>query len=58
VAVFRSDMILAHRRYVGQVNVVDNFTRLLLSLLATGIAPGSFYQTDATDIGPGRITRG
>jgi fatty acid CoA ligase FadD9 len=27
--------------------VVDNFTRLLLSLLTTGIAPGSFYQTDA-----------
>jgi len=47
VAVFRSDMILAHSRYLGQVNVVDNFTRLLLSLLATGIAPGSFYQTDA-----------
>ena len=47
VAVFRSDMILAHSRYVGQVNVVDNFTRLLFSLLATGIAPGSFYQTDA-----------
>ena len=47
VAVFRSDMILAHSRYVGQLNVVDNFTRLLLSLLVTGIAPGSFYQTDA-----------
>jgi fatty acid CoA ligase FadD9 len=47
VAVFRSDMILAHGRYVGQLNVVDNFTRLLFSLLATGIAPGSFYQTDA-----------
>jgi fatty acid CoA ligase FadD9 len=47
VAVFRSDMILAHSRYVGQLNAVDNFTRLLLSLLATGIAPGSFYQTDA-----------
>jgi fatty acid CoA ligase FadD9 len=47
VAVFRSDMILAHSRYVGQVNVVDNFTRLIFSLLATGIAPGSFYQTDA-----------
>ncbi|HXO23443.1 MAG TPA: carboxylic acid reductase, partial [Streptosporangiaceae bacterium] len=46
VAVFRSDMILAHSRYVGQLNVVDNFTRLLLSLLTTGIAPGSFYQTD------------
>src|SRR5271170_722942 len=47
VAVFRSDMILAHSRYVGQLNVVDNFTRLVLSLLTTGIAPGSFYQTDA-----------
>jgi fatty acid CoA ligase FadD9 len=47
VAVFRSDMILAHSRYVGQVNVVDNFTRLLLSLLTAGIAPGSFYRTDA-----------
>jgi fatty acid CoA ligase FadD9 len=47
VAVFRSDMILAHSQYVGQVNVVDNFTRLIFSLLATGVAPGSFYQTDA-----------
>jgi fatty acid CoA ligase FadD9 len=47
VAVFRSDMILAHSRYVGQLNVPDNFTRLIFSLLATGIAPGSFYQTDA-----------
>ncbi|BCZ20289.1 carboxylic acid reductase [Mycobacterium senriense] len=47
VTVFRSDMILAHSRYVGQLNVVDNFTRLIFSLLATGIAPGSFYQTDA-----------
>jgi fatty acid CoA ligase FadD9 len=47
VAVFRSDMILAHSRYVGQLNVVDNFTRLVFSLLTTGIAPGSFYQTDA-----------
>src|ERR1700759_5844297 len=45
VAVFRSDLILAHSQYVGQLNVVDNFTRLLLSLLVTGIAPGSFYQT-------------
>jgi fatty acid CoA ligase FadD9 len=47
VAVFRSDMILARSRYVGQLNVVDNFTRLIFSLLATGIAPGSFYQSDA-----------
>jgi fatty acid CoA ligase FadD9 len=47
VAVFRSDMILAHSRYVGQLNVPDMFTRLLLSLLATGSAPKSFYVTDA-----------
>ncbi|GBE65244.1 putative fatty-acid-CoA ligase FadD [Mycobacterium sp. MFM001] len=47
VAVFRSDMILAHSRYSGQVNVTDMFTRLILSLLATGIAPRSFYQLDA-----------
>ncbi|MFJ5120164.1 carboxylic acid reductase [Kitasatospora sp. NPDC088548] len=47
VAVFRSDMILAHSRYAGQVNVPDMFTRLLLSLVATGIAPGSFYRTGA-----------
>jgi fatty acid CoA ligase FadD9 len=47
VAVFRSDMILAHSRYAGQLNVPDAFTRLMLSLLTTGIAPSSFYQTDA-----------
>ncbi|HTZ14435.1 MAG TPA: carboxylic acid reductase [Mycobacterium sp.] len=47
VAVFRSDLILAHSRYAGQVNVPDAFTRLIFSLLATGIAPRSFYQTDA-----------
>ncbi|BAX90410.1 carboxylic acid reductase [Mycobacterium shigaense] len=47
VAVFRSDLILAHSRYAGQLNVPDMFTRLIISLLATGIAPFSFYQTDA-----------
>jgi fatty acid CoA ligase FadD9 len=47
VAVFRSDQILAHSRFVGQLNVPDSFTRLVLSLLATGIAPWSFYQVDA-----------
>ncbi|WP_067669956.1 carboxylic acid reductase [Nocardia miyunensis] len=46
VAVFRSDMILAHSRYTGQVNVTDMFTRLVLSLVATRIAPRSFYQLD------------
>ncbi|MBO0816007.1 MAG: thioester reductase domain-containing protein, partial [Actinobacteria bacterium] len=45
VAVFRPGMILAHSRLAGQLNVPDMFTRLLLSLLTTGIAPGSFYAT-------------
>ncbi|MFI9381536.1 carboxylic acid reductase [Kutzneria sp. NPDC052558] len=47
VSVFRSDLILAHSRYRGQVNVPDVFTRLLLSLIATGIAPKSFYRPDS-----------
>ncbi|KND26285.1 carboxylic acid reductase [Streptomyces acidiscabies] len=42
VTVFRSGVLLAHTRYAGQLNVPDLFTRLLLSLAATGIAPGSF----------------
>ena len=61
VAVFRSDMILAHTRYAGQLNVPDAFTRLILSLLATGIAPRSFYETDADGraaAGPLRRTAG
>jgi fatty acid CoA ligase FadD9 len=47
VAVFRSDLILAHSLYAGQVNVPDMFTRLIFSLLVTGIAPFSFYESDA-----------
>lgn len=43
VTVFRSDMILAHSTYTGQLNVPDMFTRLMLTLVATGLAPGSFY---------------
>jgi fatty acid CoA ligase FadD9 len=43
-AVFRADMIMAHPRYVGQLNMPDMFTRLILSVIATGIAPQSFYQ--------------
>jgi fatty acid CoA ligase FadD9 len=46
VAVFRCDMILADATYVGQLNVPDVLTRLMLSLVATGIAPGSFYESD------------
>nr|WP_264045064.1 non-ribosomal peptide synthetase [Mycobacterium paraffinicum] len=47
VTVFRCGMILAHATHVGQLNVPDNFTRMLFSLLVTGIAPASFYQLDA-----------
>jgi fatty acid CoA ligase FadD9 len=47
VAVFRCDMILADTTYAGQLNLPDMFTRMMLSLVATGIAPGSFYQLDA-----------
>ena len=48
VAVFRCDMILADTTYAGQLNVPDMFTRLILSLVATGVAPNSFYQLDET----------
>jgi fatty acid CoA ligase FadD9 len=43
VSVFRSDLILAHSRFAGQLNIPDSFTRLLLSLIATGVAPHTFY---------------
>ncbi|MEU5777293.1 thioester reductase domain-containing protein [Streptomyces venezuelae] len=46
VTAFRSSMILAHSRYGGQLNVTDVFSRLLFSVLATGIAPRSFYRAD------------
>jgi fatty acid CoA ligase FadD9 len=46
VSVFRSDQILAHSQFAGQLNVPDSFTRLLISLLLTGIAPRSFYAGD------------
>ncbi|WP_328857975.1 thioester reductase domain-containing protein [Williamsia herbipolensis] len=46
VAVFRSDMILAHSTFGGQLNVPDMFTRLVLSVMASGVAPGSFYRSD------------
>ncbi|MBW0013673.1 thioester reductase domain-containing protein, partial [Mycobacterium sp.] len=47
VSVFRCDMILADTSYAGQLNLPDMFTRLMLSLVATGVAPGSFYELDA-----------
>ncbi|WP_370501172.1 carboxylic acid reductase [Mycolicibacterium sp. jd] len=50
VSVFRCDMILADTTYAGQLNLPDMFTRLIFSLVATGVAPESFYHlaTDGT----------
>ena len=39
VSVFRCDMIMADTTYAGQLNVPDMFTRLILSLVATGCGP-------------------
>ena len=47
VSVFRCDMILAGTTYTGQLKVSDTFTRMVLSVVATGIAPRSFYRLDA-----------
>ncbi len=44
VTVFRCDMILADTSYAGQLNLADTFTRLILGVAATGIAPASFYR--------------
>lgn len=49
VAVFRCDMILADTTYAGQLNLPDMFTRTILSVVASGIAPKSFYQLDGPD---------
>ncbi|MGB3482029.1 MAG: carboxylic acid reductase [Mycobacterium sp.] len=47
-SVFRCDMILADVTYAGQLNLPDMLTRMMLSLAASGIAPESFYELDAT----------
>ena len=39
VSNFRSDMILAHSRWRGQLNVPDMFTRWVYSIVKTGLAP-------------------
>ncbi|MBJ7339343.1 carboxylic acid reductase [Mycolicibacterium sp.] len=48
VSVFRCDMILADTTYAGQLNLPDMFTRMMLSLVATGVAPQSFYELDGS----------
>ncbi len=43
VNVFRCDMILPDQYYKGQANTSDLLTRLLYSIVLTGLAPQSFY---------------
>ena len=43
VRVFRCGLILPHRHARGQFNAPDLLSRLLTSVLATGLAPHSFY---------------
>lgn len=46
IAVFRSGMIMSDPTYAGQLNVADTVSRMVLSLVATGVAPESFYRLD------------
>jgi len=48
VNVFRCGMLMAHRKFGGQINVPDLFIRLLASLVLAGVRPPSFYD-DAAD---------
>lgn len=44
VNIFRCDVIMPDRHYNGQFNQDDFLTRLIFSVMATGLAPKSFYQ--------------
>jgi len=43
VNILRGNMMLPHRVYSGQINTADMFSRLLFSIIRTGMAPASFY---------------
>jgi len=43
INVFRCDMILPDQQYKGQANISDMLSRLLYSIVITGLAPQSFY---------------
>ncbi|WP_313888680.1 non-ribosomal peptide synthetase [Mycolicibacterium sp. CBMA 226] len=45
VSVFRCGMVMAAARHAGHLNLSDTVTRMVLSLVATGLAPRSFYQS-------------
>ncbi|MBB4852735.1 glycopeptidolipid biosynthesis protein [Mycobacteroides chelonae] len=44
VTVFRSGMIMVDTSYAGQVNPSDTVARMVLSIVATGVAPHSVYR--------------
>ena len=46
VNILRGPMMLAHRFYKEQINYTDTFTRLLYSIMLTGLAPSSFFAVD------------
>ena len=50
VAVFRSGMIMADPRFTGQLNLSDMVTRMIYSVMLTGVAPGSFYRRRAEPV--------
>lgn len=58
VAVFRCGMILADTSYAGQLNMSDWVTRMVLSLMATGIAPRSSTNRTPRAIGNARTSTG
>jgi fatty acid CoA ligase FadD9 len=47
VSVFRPSMILPPRSFAGEINADDLLTRVLQSIVATGVAPRSFYAETA-----------
>ena len=47
VTILRGPMMLPHRDATGVINTSDLFTRLLYSIVVTGIAPRSFYRPAA-----------
>lgn len=49
INILRGNMMLAHRAYDGAINPSDMFTRLIFSLIATGVAPASFYNSQAVN---------
>ena len=46
VAVFRSGMIMADPRFTGQLNLSDMVTRMIYSVMLTGVAPASIGGAD------------